>query len=832
MKIICEECGSTYKIKDELIAGKTSIKTQCPKCKFVQKNELIKAKEANPFEDNKATVDFIESIKNKQINSNEFDASTSEKYKPINKELPDIDLDSLQKEAIKEKLSQNKKENVAIGLEDSNVSNVSNISNVKQNKGLYSAKKGSSFLGPFTINEIKLEIKKRKITKEFLFSKDGDDWKTIESHSELLPFFKEQNNNSNVTKYLVTGVILVLIAFVIVTLLDKYTNNDYIIVDKGSVSKKKQVNLLQSHIKKWKKNIIVTKSNDSLIYAKAIQNFYSNSSNLYIKSVNQFKEVLIKNPLKYDAFYYLVLSISFSDIKIEDNKTLKEYLKILKSIRDTKKHNELYYNALSALSLKLEHFVDSFNYANETKNIVSNNAISNYLLARFYFNSKKIDKTIKYLKISIKSDDRLSVAKELLAKTFIVSENFKEAISYYQKMDTKYSKYVLARLFLKIGYYDKAFLILNKLSKDKKNSLDKFNILYAELLYQYKNNKNLALKILKRIKKNILFKLSKKDKISVLNNIAIIYRLKQNLAKSIKYSQKVLSIEKDNRVAKFNLILIRIKQKKYKEANILISQFDKSGKNIDKYNYFIKLELYMAQNKYKDAVKQIRQIINLERYNNMYYVYLASIYAKMNNLNMVQEVLLKLNTINPNYYIDNAHKLTKIYIKNINIKSLINYLEISLKNKDADKALIFNNLGLLYYQLKKFSKASYYFNKSINLSERNISNYLYLSYINYRLKRYNEVLKIAESSAKLAKSEYLYLIQIKSLLKLKKIEEARKLVKQAQYDFKYSNVIKVAQALLYLKLGKETIAIKMLSDFKNDFKYDLTYKKLLFSNDY
>ncbi len=834
MKIICEECGSTYKIKDELIAGKTSIKTQCPKCKFIQKNELIKEKETNPFEDNSSTVDFVASIKkkNKEINSKEFDTSTPERYKPV-KELPDIDLASLQKEEIKEKISRKKKESITIGIEDSNISNISNISNVEQNKGLYSAKKGSSFLGPFTLEEIKTEIKKRRITKEFLFSKDGDDWKTIESHTELLPFFKEQNKSSNALKYLIIGIILILIAFVIVTLLDKYTNNDYIIVDKGSnITKKDNGSLLDSYIQKWKKNIIVTKSNDSVIYAKAIQNFYSNTSNLYIKSVNQFKEVLIKNPLKYDAFYYMILSLSFSDIKIEKENVLKEYLNILKSIKDPKKHNELYYNALSALSLKLEYFVDSFNYAKETKNIVSNNAISNYLLARFYSNSKKIDKTIKYLKISIKSDERLVIAKEFLGEIFILSEKFKEGISYYEKMDTKFSKYVLAKLYLKIGYYDKAFLILKKLSKDKKNKFDKFNILYARLLYQYKNNNKLALKILNRLEKNILFKLSKSDKIELLNNIAIIYRLKNNLAKSIKYSQKTLDIDKSNRVARFNLILIRIKQKKYQEANILISQFDKSTKNIDKYNYIIKLELYVAQNKYKEAIKQIRQIINLERYNNMYYLYMANIYAKMNNLNMIQEVLLKLNTINPDYYIENSHKLTKIYIKNINIKFLINYLNISLKNKDVDKALILNNLGLVYYQLKKFNKAIFYFSKSINLSERNISNYIYLSYINYKLKKYNDVIRMMESISRFGKSEYLYLIQVKSLLKLKKIKEARKLIKQARYDFKYSKVIKLAQALLYLELGKENLAVKILSELKDDFKYDLSYKKLLFSTNY
>jgi len=826
MKIICEECGSTYKIKDELVKGKISIKTQCPKCKFIQKNELIKEKESNPFEDNSKTVDFIASVKNKeQETSSEInDLGDKEENKDI-ADLPDIDLNSLQKEEIKERINKNKN----LKEEDNKSDNLESESK----NGLYSAKKGSSFLGPFTLEEMKSEIKKRKITKEFLFSKDGDDWKTIEYHKELLPYFKNYTKNNHIVKYLIIGVVLIGIAFLIVSLLDKFTNDDYNIIEKDTYSVKKGATPLKNYIDKWKKTIILTKDSDSIIYTEAIQNFYSDSSNLYIKSINQFKEVLIKNPLKYDAFYYMILSLSFSDIEIESNATLKKYLKTLKSIKNPQKHNELYYNALSALSIKLEAFVDSFNYAKQTKNIVSNNAISNYLLARFYFNSRKLDKTIKFLKIAIKSEDRLIIAKKFLAEVFIDSLKFREAIAFYEKIDTVFSKFVLSRIYLKIGFYDKSFSILKKLSKDKKNRLENFNILYARLLYQYKNKRKSALRILKRIEKNNLFKLSKKDKVSVLNNIAIIYRLNRKFVKSIKYSQKILEIDKNNKVAKFNLILIRIEQKKYKEASILIQQFNKSTKNADKYNYLISLELFSAQGKYKKAIKETRQIINLERYNNLYYIILANIYSKDNNLNMVHEVLSELNTINPDYYINNGTQLTDFYIKKVNLKSLIDYLELLLKDKKTDKALLLNNLGLLYYQLKKFKKARFYFTKSMEISKTNISNYIYLAYINYHSNRYNDVIAVATEAYEVrGKSLYLYLIHIKALLKFKKIKEANKVLKMAQYDFKYSNVVKLMRALIYIEDEKDSLAKNILSEIKNDFKYDLSYKKFLFSLNY
>jgi tetratricopeptide (TPR) repeat protein len=831
MKIICEECGSTYKIKDELIKGKVSIKTQCPKCKFIQKNELIQKKEGNPFQDSDQTVDFIASIKNKNkdLNSTEFDASNSEKYKPI-KELPSIDLESLQKEEIKEKISKNKNKSNNIKEENNNIKN--DISSIKESKGLYNAKKGSSFLGPFTLEEIKGEIKKRRITKEFLFSKDGEDWKSIENHKELIVFFQNTNGSSNALKYLIIGIILIGIAYVSVSLLDKYNNNNDIMFQPSTnkVTTKNKTNLLSIFIEKWKKNIILSEDSDSIIYSKAIQNFYADSSDLYIKSSNQFKEVLVKNNLKYDAFYYLVLSVSFSNITIENKTTLKEYLKILKSINEPKKQNELYYNALSALSLKLELFVDSYNYAEETKHIVSNNAIANYLLGKFYFNSKKIDKAVEHLKTSIKSDDRLIIAKKLLSKTFLDFELYKDAISFYKKNDSSFAKLILSKIYVSIGDYKRAFIILKKLNQE--NSSSKSNILYAKLLYQYKNNKKLALKVLQNIEEKSLFTLSEEDKILVLSHISIIYRLLNDLPKSIKYSKKIFEIDPNNRFAKFNLALIRIEQKKYKEVSILLKQFNASTKSLDKFNYFVNYELFFSQKKYSDSIGEIRQIINLEKYNNIYYVFLADLYSRENNLPLLQEALLNLNSINPDYYIDNHYKLTDFYIKTFNMDYLIKYLENSLRSKNSDKALLLNNLGLLNYQLRNFKKAIFYFTKSIELSNRNISNYIYLSYSNYRLRNYAETIKIAQSSYMYGKNKYLYLIHIKALLKLKKIDEAEELLKQVKYDFEYDNITKLMKSLILIEDGKEKQAMELLLEIREDYQNDLAYNQLLFSLTY
>jgi len=831
MKIVCEECGSAYKINDDSIKGKVSIKTQCPKCKFVQKNSLIKAKESNPFEDNNKTVDFVKSFNDPKDSLSDKENNIEEdlpkeKYKPIS--LPSIDLESLKNDEISEEVNKFKDTQKIDSKVIKQEKHKKPKKNKEEEKELYNAKKGSSFLGPFTIDEIKVKIEKRKITKEFLFSKNGGDWASIEGFQELIPFFNKIKPKSNALKYLIIGVFLILIAIVTVTLLETYHNkDDELFANNSKNTSTKKANLLDKHIEKWKKSIILSNTNEALTYSQAIQNFYYDSSDLYIKSSNQFKEVLIKNNLKYDAFYYLVLTVSLSEINIESKETLKSYLKILKSIKNSKKHNELYYNALSALSFKLDKFVDAFNYAEETKNIVASNSIANYLLAKFYFNSKKTEKTIKHLKVSIKADNRLKIAKNLLAKTFIDFELYKQGISFYEKRDTNFSKLILSKIYILLGYYDKSYKILNKLHKNPKRLIQS-DIIYSELLYQYKNKRKLALKILRKVEKKSLFKLSNKEKISTLNHISTIYRLNNKKSKSIAYSKKILSISPNNKLAILNLALIRIKQRKFKEVKSLLSRIEKNKDLGLNYN-LVKLELFLAKKDYKNAVKEIKSIISSHKYNNIYHIYLANIMAQQKNLNLVQETLLNLTAINPSYYHNNNYKLTNTFIKKFNFKYLISFLRKYLKSDKADTALVLNNLGILEYQVRNFKKAAFYFTKSIELSDRNISNYLYLAYTNFNMKNYVRVTEIANIGYNFGKNEYLFLIHIKALLKMKKIDEARKLLKKVKYDFENTNNTKLIKSLVLIAEGKEELAKELLLDIRDSFSNDFEFKKLLFS---
>jgi predicted Zn-dependent protease len=82
------------------------------------------------------------------------------------------------------------------------------------------------------------------------------------------------------------------------------------------------------------------------------------------------------------------------------------------------------------------------------------------------------------------------------------------------------------------------------------------------------------------------------------------------------------------------------------------------------------------------------------------------------------------------------------------------------------------------------------------------------------------------------KNKYLYLIHIKALLKLKKIDEAEELLKQVKYDFEYDNITKLMKSLILIEDGKEKQAMELLLEIREDYQNDLAYNQLLFSLTY
>lgn len=204
----------------------------------------------------------------------------------------------------------------------------------------------------------------------------------------------------------------------------------------------------------------------------------------------------------------------------------------------------------------------------------------------------------------------------------------------------------------------------------------------------------------------------------------------------------------------------------------------------------------------------------------------------MNNLNMIQDILLKLSMIDPDYYLNNYFKLKELYVKNIEVKELITYLESKLKDKDTDKALILNNIGILHYQMGNFKNCAFYMHKSISIQPRNPSSYLYLAYVYYHQKKYSQLVNIAQSGISFGNLEYLYLIYVKGLLKQKRFKEADEILKKAVYYFKYSKVVKLMQALINLEKDKDAVFKKIISEIKNDFKNDLSFRKLMYSQTY
>jgi len=160
----------------------------------------------------------------------------------------------------------------------------------------------------------------------------------------------------------------------------------------------------------------------------------------------------------------------------------------------------------------------------------------------------------------------------------------------------------------------------------------------------------------------------------------------------------------------------------------------------------------------------------------------------------------------------------------------LKFYEGILNSNNDEKDVVLNNLGLIYYQVRKYDKALFYLVKSSELEPRNYSNYLHLAYLYYNTEKYKEVIKNVDKAAAIDENNPLsYFVGIKASLKLNDLDKAKQYYTDLTTKSKVSQFSRLAQAVYFLGTNDEAKATVILKELQEVFQYDYYIKNLLFN---
>ncbi len=772
MKIICNKCNASYKIDDSKIKG-NSIKTRCPKCKSVQEN-------------------FIEHKSSAQFNLDEDTLSSSFNDKISNTKEKDpfsVPLKTLSSEG--EFLSIPKK--------------VKKVKKVPQ----------------FDLNSLNEDEKEIKKKNKFAVD-EATSFNAVQNKTDMVKKTEKPKLNKNtkqkksflkkLTKAIVVILIIVGISVASIFGIKKVT-------EKNIINNKNENNpkiILKEYTQEWKKNIIESAIKTNVLYLKALENFYKNSENFYPVASTQFKEVFIRMPENLNAFYYTIISDSFSTNKFPKD-TLKKYYDSLKILETLDKDNYLLYVAQSSVSFRLGDKMDSSNIIEKALKINPNSGLALFISGKFYFKTDA-KKAINFFKKAITNNPKLIIAKDFLSETYIKNGLYKEGVDFFKNLNTERDKYTIATILLEIGDAKKSLEIL------RRSHLTTANLLFAIIKYQFYGKNNVAEKLLLNIEKNNFSQLSLDDKIITLEHLLNLYRLGNNKTKVIEYAEKLNNLKPNMISYNFNLALININNSNFKEAEILIEKIKE--RTSKEYN-ILKVEYFLKKKDYNSALKYVSKLIESFPYDVSYRLRKLLIASLKDDIDLLNDTITNMTTVEPDFSIRNRFKIDLFVIQK-DYSYIKKYLSQKLKVTE-NKELILKDLAVLEFYFKNYNSSLRYFSKSNEIVDRNYVNYLYSGYIYFLKKSYNKAIEEAQKSIKLNKfSIFSYLLIVKSYLKINKIKEAKKYLAEIKDNSDKTNYLTLMEVLILIKEGNNDLAKEKLKSVHNFFSNDYLVKQLLF----
>ena len=476
-------------------------------------------------------------------------------------------------------------------------------------------------------------------------------------------------------------------------------------------------NLLTKSLKKWKENTY----DETIKYAKILQNYLREQYNLKLKQEKERREILLNNILKRKIkynLYKLSLPLKIWNKKAKLDKLNEKVIKIQNTFR--KNLSKDYSNKLRTANkfmnlvnnIKTKRLLDIINKVKDTKILEKEkkNQLNKIIIKKDSFNNKtnlgkyfdkwkKISQISKNKATKIENAFRIYLAKKKLDNIKDINSILKKYVLKKDKInnDLKNSK---LRKWLK-----KTKLIT---IEQKAGKIQNF---FKPLLAKIKNDKN----------KNFFIDKAKKIINKILLNIGKIYRLNKNI-KKIFFDKLINDIKTDNNdKKKKNGILNGSNILNEKIKNLMTKKLIKKWKYKNKDNYIKdnnkalliqkNYKGYLARkekNKLLDIKQALSKLVNKkDKFANNN---LCSILRKWNNISKFMNYNDKAKTIQKQWskFQDKVNKdkelENKLKIKN-GLEKLFNIKfggkDILNKIKSAANKAIFNKFNNLLIQKRK-----------------------------------------------------------------------------------------------------------------------------------
>lgn len=211
-----------------------------------------------------------------------------------------------------------------------------------------------------------------------------------------------------------------------------------------------------------------------------------------------------------------------------------------------------------------------------------------------------------------------------------------------------------------------------------------------------------------------------------LHLTASIYKTyKNNTQAAYEYMENCLNIAgniADNPDYALNTALLASELKKYKRALEITDELIKKGPENSQY-YIVRADIYSAQNKKKQAVKDLEKSIKIDN-NSTAKLMLAELYLMQNNEEKAVKLLEEVSSDNENISAIIEQNIGKIYTESGNFDKAIEvYKRLAGKLYGKSKAIILMQLGDVLNKSGRYEEAGQVFEELTTLAPDETINY-------------------------------------------------------------------------------------------------------------
>lgn len=324
--------------------------------------------------------------------------------------------------------------------------------------------------------------------------------------------------------------------------------------------------------------------------------------------------------------------------------------------------------------------------------------------------------------------------KVLLSLFMILSLSIYTLPAYAQVSNT--SLFIKAKQLSLNGNYKEAAELLKNILKNEKS------MYIYDFLIENQLNAGLVDEALDTAKKAV-HDFPKEAK--YLHLTASIYKTyKNNTQAAYEYMENCLKVAgsiADNPDYALNTALLASELKKYKRALEITNELIKKDPENSQY-YIVRADIYSAQNKKKQAIKDLEKSINIDN-NSTAKLMLAEIYLMQNNEEKAIKLLEEVSSDNENISAIIEQNIGKIYTESGNFDKAIEvYKRLAGKLYGKSKAIILMQLGDVLNKSGRYEEAGQVFEELTTLAPDETINYYIAGKFYEYIKNYEKAEKM------------------------------------------------------------------------------------------